>query len=118
MERIQILSMLLSSSLILFVLHLSRRRMIREQYCLLWLLFGLVMLILSMNTGWLEHLASQVHIVYAPSLLFLVGITLSFVLILHLTVIVSKLTERIVLLTQELGLMKHEQELYEKANTR
>jgi hypothetical protein len=110
--------MLLSLSLILFVMHLGRRRVIKEQYCLLWLLFGVVMLVLSMNTGWLEHLASYARIVYAPSLLFLVGITLSFVLILHLTVVVSKLTERIVLLTQELGLMKHEHELYEKANTR
>lgn len=118
MERVQILSMCLSFALILFVLHLIRRRILREQYSLLWLFFGLVMLLLSINTQWLEWLADRVNIYYAPSLLFLVGITLCFLLILHLTVVVSKMTERIILLTQEMGLVKNELEKYEKEKSR
>lgn len=110
--------MALSVALILFVLHLIRRRILREQYSLLWLFFALLMFLLSINTDWLEWMADAVNIFYAPSLLFLVGITLCFLLILHLTVVVSKLTERIILLTQEIGLMKNELEKNEQEKSR
>ena len=53
---------------------------------------------------------------YAPSLLFLVGILVCLMLILHMTVIVSRLAERVIRLTQELGLMRHELEKYENKN--
>ncbi|KIL37691.1 hypothetical protein SD71_03630 [Cohnella kolymensis] len=110
MERVQVLSLCLSVALIVFVLHLIRRRALREQYALLWLFFGLVMLVLSIKTSWLEWMAEAVNVFYAPSLLFLVGIVLCFLLILHLTVVVSKLTERIIVLTQEIGLIRNELE--------
>lgn len=118
MERVQILSLSLSLALILFVLLLIRRRILREQYALLWLFFGVVMLLLSIKTSWLEWMAEAVDIFYAPSLLFLVGITLSFLLILHLTVVVSRLTERVILLTQEIGLIKNELEKNEREKSR
>jgi hypothetical protein len=110
--------MCLSISLILFVLHLIRRRTLREQYSILWLLFGLVMFVLSINSSWLERLAASVDILYAPSLLFLVGILLCILLILHLTVVSSKQTERIILLTQEMGLLRYELEKYDKEKSR
>jgi hypothetical protein len=107
-EKVQVLSMLLSVALVLFVLHLIRKRHLREQYSLLWLLFGIIMFVLSINTGWLNRMAAAVNVFYAPSLLFLAGIILCFLLILHLTVVVSKQTERIIRLTQELALMRGE----------
>lgn len=108
MEKVQVISLVLSIALVIFVLRLIHRRYLREQYSLLWLLFGVVMFILSTNTTWLKQLATTVGIYYAPSLLFLVGIILCLMLILHLTVVVSKLTERVVRLTQELSLLRNE----------
>jgi hypothetical protein len=108
-EKVQVLSMLLSIGLVVLVLRLIHKRYLREQYALLWLFFGVVMFALSINTKWLERMAIAVNIVYAPSLLFLVGIIICLLLILHLTVVVSKLTERIIQLTQELGLMRTEE---------
>lgn len=108
MEKVQWLSMFLSLALLVSVLLLIRRRQLREQDSLLWLLFGLIIFLLSINTAWLNRLAALVGVVYAPSLLFLVGITLCFLLILNLTVVVSKQSQRIVRLTQELGLLRGE----------
>lgn len=76
------------------------------------------MLVLSIKTSWLEWMAEAVNVFYAPSLLFLVGIVLSFLLILHLTVVVSKLTERIIVLTQEIGLIRNELEKHEQEKSR
>lgn len=102
------ISLVLSVVLCVVVLRLIQRRYLREQYSLLWLLFGVLMFVLSTHTGWLNQLAASVGIYYAPSLLFLVGIILCLLLILHLTVVVSKLTERVVRLTQELSLLRNE----------
>lgn len=108
MEKVQVISLVLSITLFLVVLRLIHRRYLREQYSLLWLFFGLLMFVLSTSTNWLNRLASVIGIYYAPSLLFLVGIILCLMLILHLTVVVSKLTERVVRLTQELSLLRNE----------
>lgn len=108
MERVQALSIVLSAGLVFAVFYLMRRRLLREQYSLLWLLFGLILFILSLSTTLLEGAASLLGVKYAPALLFLVGIMVCLVLILHLTVVVSRLTERVIRLTQELGMAKHQ----------
>jgi hypothetical protein len=108
MEKVQVLAMGLSLALLVFVLHLIRKRYLREQYSLLWLLFCVIIFVFSISTQWMEGAASLLGVKYAPSLLFLVGILLCLMLILHMTVIVSRLAERVIRLTQELGLMKHQ----------
>jgi hypothetical protein len=103
-------AMAVSIVFVLIVLHLIRKKHLREQYSLWWLLFGLAMIVLSVGTSWLEWSARLFGVQYAPALLFLVGIIFCLILILHLTVVVSKLTERVVRLTQEAGLLRHELE--------
>ncbi|TJY40795.1 DUF2304 domain-containing protein [Cohnella pontilimi] len=118
MEKVQIVTMALSLALLVLVLQLIRRRYLREQYSLLWLFFCAIILVFSLNTKLLDTTAALLGFKYAPSLLFLVGITLCLLLILHLTVVVSRLAERIVRLTQELGIMKHDLEKYEQGADR
>lgn len=107
MEKVQVVSMVASLALLAVVLHLIRKRHLREQYSLLWLLFCLLLFALSLSTRFLESAASLLDIRYAPALLFLAGIVVCFILILHLTVVVSRLTERMIRLTQELGMTQH-----------
>lgn len=108
MQRVHIISLALSISIFVVVLRLIQKRYLREQYSLLWLLFGVVLFALSINTRWLDWLAQVAGVYYSPSLLFLIGIIICLMLILHLTVVVSKLTERVVRLTQELSLLRNE----------
>nr|WP_255570279.1 DUF2304 domain-containing protein [Cohnella sp. CFH 77786] len=112
------MSMALSLGLLFAVLHLMRKRYLREQYSLLWLLFCLVLFVFSLNTRLLEGTAALLGVKYAPALLFLVGIMVCLMLILHLTVVVSRLTERVIRLTQEMGMAKHQLEQLEQGEAR
>ncbi|WP_424766573.1 DUF2304 domain-containing protein [Paenibacillus sp. sgz302251] len=104
----QVLWIITSVAFLFVLIVLINRRLLREQYSMLWLLFGVVMLILSVRVQIIDSLADAVGIAYAPALLFLVGILFCVALILHLTVIVSKLSEKVIRLTQELGILQHE----------
>jgi hypothetical protein len=113
LEKVQVLSMVLSVILLVLVLHLIRKRYLREQYSLLWLLFCVIMFVFSLSTPLLQGTANLLGVKYAPSLLFLVGIMVCLLLILHLTVVVSKQAERVIRLTQELGLIRNRLEQIE-----
>lgn len=101
-------SFLFSVGFIVVVLDLVRRRKLKEQYSLLWLLVGLGLLVTSSNTVVLEWMAALLSIQYAPAVLFLLGIIFCFVLILHLTVVTSRLSDRVLRLAQEVALLKAE----------
>lgn len=112
------LSFGISAILLLMILSLVRRRRLKEQYALLWIGFGVIMIVLSLNSGWLNALAVLFHVYYAPSLLFFFGIVFCLLLIIHLTVVISKLSDRVVRLVQEVSMLKKElQERKEKETT-
>ena len=108
MKEILILSILFSVGFIIFIVFLIYKQQLKEQYSLLWLLFGISIIILSCNPSWLEIISRWLNVAYAPSLLFLVGIVFCLILILHLTIVISKLSERVTRLTQEFALQNNE----------
>ncbi|GIP27195.1 hypothetical protein J23TS9_23250 [Paenibacillus sp. J23TS9] len=73
---------------------------------MLWLLLSAVMMILSLFPSLLNDIAAQIHIFYAPSLLYLLSVVSMLFILLHLTMAVSSLTYRVVVLTQTLGLQE------------
>lgn len=101
-------SLLFSLGFIFVILDLVRRQRLKEQYSLLWLLIGLGFLVVSSNTKVLEWMALLLDIKYAPAVLFLLGLIFSFALILHLTVVISRLTDHVLRLTQEITVLKTE----------
>ncbi|BFH64989.1 MULTISPECIES: DUF2304 domain-containing protein [Paenibacillus] len=106
MMSIYSLSVLFSIIFLLAVLELVRRRKLKEQYSLLWILMGVLLLLISMNVKLIEKLAAWLHIEYAPALLFLFGLLFCFVLILHLTLVITKLSKQVLRLTQEMAILK------------
>jgi hypothetical protein len=100
-------TIVLSLFFVLSVVELVRRGKLREQYSLLWLGFGLILLILSASKRLLGILAKWFGVYYAPSLLFLFGLLFAFALILHITVVISRQTDRVIRLTQELAITQH-----------
>lgn len=86
------------------ILYLIRKRKLKEQYALLWLLMSAIMMILSLFPSILDELAVRIGIFYAPSLLHLLSVVAVLFILLHLTITVSSLTNRVVVLTQTLGL--------------
>ncbi|MHB8170673.1 MAG: DUF2304 domain-containing protein [Thermincolia bacterium] len=112
MFSVYFLAILFSLFFLVAVVDLVRRRRLKEQYSLLWLLVGFLMLFLSLSRVNLERVAALLDIKYAPAMLFLFGLIFSFILILHLTVVISKMSERLVILTQEFSILR--QHLQEK----
>jgi hypothetical protein len=85
-----------------------RQRRLLERYALLWLFSSFVLLALSVWRGALEELASAVGIFYAPSALFAVAFGFVLVLLLHFSLVISRLAEQTKVLAQRIGLLQHE----------
>ncbi|WP_020618474.1 DUF2304 domain-containing protein [Paenibacillus daejeonensis] len=101
-----LLSFLISTAFLGVILYLIRSRKLREQYALLWLALSLVMMALSLFPQLLDWLAVRFGVDYAPSLLYLLGLMSVLCIMLHLTMAVSALTRRVILLTQALAIQE------------
>lgn len=88
------------------VLEMIRRRRLKEEYSLLWLLAGGVMLVLTVARPLLEVIAAALGIFYAPSALFLVAGLLAMALGLHLTAVISTLTDQSRVLAQRIAILE------------
>jgi len=73
------------------VLYLIHRKKLREQYALAWIGICVVMIVLASWRSLLEWIAGALGIYYAPSALFLLGMALSFALLIHFSVAITRL---------------------------
>jgi hypothetical protein len=108
MDRVQWVSILGSFGLLAIVFELVRSRRLQEEYSLLWIFTGAVLLVLSGWRGLLDRLAFLVGVHYPPSALFLVGFGFFLIILLHFSLVLSSLSERTKKLAQEISLLKEE----------
>jgi hypothetical protein len=85
---------------------LIRQNRLKEKYALLWLGSSLLMIPFSLSRQLLHTVAAFFGIKYAPSLIFLMGFLFLVVINIHLTSVISQLTDRNKSLAQELALLK------------
>jgi hypothetical protein len=104
--RIQIVSVAAAGGLLIVVLEAVRRRRLLERYALLWLLSALVLLVLALWRNLLEVLARWVGIASPPNALFFVAFGFVLVLLLHFSLVVSRLTDQTKVLAQRLALLE------------
>src|SRR5215210_9133020 len=90
MQRVQVVAVIVSVSLVLLVLELVRRRKLVEEYALLWILCGLAALGLSVWRGLVDAAARELGVYYPPSLLLMVLGVAVFVALLWLSVVLSR----------------------------
>jgi hypothetical protein len=105
MRRVEIVMILGSVGLLLIVLELVRRRRLKEEYSLLWLLTAVVLLALSLWRSSLDLIAKLVGIFYPPTALFVVGFGFVLLLLLYFSIIISKLSGENNNLTQRLSIL-------------
>jgi hypothetical protein len=106
MHRTEIIALMGSFGLMVLVLELVRQKRLKEKYSLLWLFTAAVLLVLSLSRGLLEKVAGLVGIYYAPSAFFLLAFLFLMLITLQFSVVISKLSERNKVLTQEVALLK------------
>ena len=108
MQLFQILSIVLSLTILILVIEAIRRGLLKERYALLWLFASLAVLIFSIWRKLLDIVAFAFGFYYPPSFLFLIGLVFLLLLALHFSIIISTLSEKNKILAQELGIVKEE----------
>lgn len=106
MINIYSVSILFSLIFLLAVIDLVRRNKLHERYSLLWIFFAIVVFVISSSNVFIEVLARSLGIIYAPSILFLLGLIYLLIYNLHITTVISQHTDKITRLTQEISLLK------------
>jgi hypothetical protein len=104
--RIQLFAIVASAGLFFIVFELVRRRRLMERYALLWLFSTVVLLGLAVWKDLLEQVAQTLGIFYAPSALFVIALGCISVLLLHFSLVISRLVDQNKVLAQRLGLLE------------
>ena len=106
--RIQLVAILATAGLFLLVFELVRRRRLMERYALLWLFATVTLLALAVWKDLLEQVAAAVGIYYAPSALFAIAFGFVLVLLMHFSLVISRLSDQNKVLAQRLGRLQRE----------
>jgi len=106
--RAQLFVVVLGLLVLLFVLNQVRRKKIREEYSLLWILSIAILVLSATFIKSVEKLSHLVGIYYPPAFLFLVVILMVMVLQFHFSTVISTLREQNKNLTQDLGILEAE----------
>lgn len=104
MLRMQIITGTVSISILVIVFELIRRRRLKEEYSLLWLLSGVVILVFSIFPNLLNVLSRSLGMYYLTAL-FVVSFLFLLFIVLHFSTVISRLSERNKDLTQELSIL-------------
>jgi hypothetical protein len=105
--RVTIVGVAASLLLILVVLELVRGRRLKERYALLWLATGVALLVLSAWREGLNTIAGWLGVTgYPPAVLFAVATLFIFLVLLHYSTVISKLTDENVELAQRVALLE------------
>ena len=104
--NVQVLAIVVTACLFVLVFELVRRRRLMERYALLWLFASAVLLGLAVWRDLLETIASAVGIYYAPSALFAIAFGFVLVLLLHFSLVISRLADQTKVLAQRVGLLQ------------
>ena len=113
--RLQIVSILAIAGLFALVFELVRRRRLMERYALLWMLCSASLLLLAVWADLLERFADAIGVAYAPSALFAVALGFVVTLLLHFSLVISRLTDQSKLLAQRIGILQHQLERLQEA---
>jgi hypothetical protein len=104
--RIQLVTIVAATVLLLTVLEMVRRRRLMERYALLWLLSAVVLLALAIWSGALVKISHAIGVIYPPNALFFVAFGFVLLLLLHFSYVVSRLTEQCKVLAQRQALLE------------
>ena len=104
--RIQVVAILATALLFVVVFEAVRRRRLMERYALLWLFCTAVLLGLAVWKDALEEVAAAVGIYYAPSALFAIALGFISMLLLHFSLVISRLADQTKVLAQRVRILQ------------
>lgn len=108
--------LILSVLVCAFVIVQVRHQRMKERYAALWLIIGAVIIVLGAFPSLLNGVADFVGVALPVNLLFLLSILLLMGVSIHLTLELSRLSEKTRILAEEVAILKALQEQPESAS--
>ena len=103
--NLRIIGIVGSLALLLFILELVRRRELKEEYSVLWVITSVVLLLLAVWEGLLSGVRNLIGAGSEASTLYFFGLIFVVALLLHFSVRVSRLERRVTSMMQEIALL-------------
>ena len=104
----QIFALLISVFVFVIVIDMVRKRRLREEYSVLWLVTSIIMFALILRYEWLVALTTLIGAGLPTTTLFLFSIIFLMLLSVQFCIKISRLTDQVKNLSQENALMKKE----------
>ncbi len=104
--QLQIFLIVLTFTFMGYIIHLIRNETIELKYSLLWFCLGLILIILSFFPKIVIYLSQLFGIGLPVNTLYLVAIFFIIIILMSLTIVISKMHRIIIKLTQEISLLK------------
>jgi hypothetical protein len=117
LDRVQLFGMLFSTTIFWIIFRFVKNRRIKEEYSLLWLSLSLLFLYLSIDRWAIDRFADLAGIAYKPSVLILIVIGFMTIILIHITIVITRLSDQNRELTQELGLSMHKPAMCKASDT-
>lgn len=99
------ISVIFSIGFLLVVIELIRKNKLQERYSIIWIIMSIILFVLSINPVFIELFSGWLDIKNPPSFLFLFGLVYLIIYNLHTTVVISRQSEMITRLSQEVALL-------------
>ena len=104
------LGIIFSIIFLLFILFLVKKNKLDEKYSIVWIIFSIGILIISIFHDYIMNIALKLGVYYPPILLLLFAIIIEGIYIVHLTITVTKQNKMLISLTQQLAILKEKVE--------
>lgn len=104
--KTQIIIIAISIGLLIGIIELIRRKRLKEEYSLFWIVIGLSLLIFSSSSHLLKGFSSFFGIHNPPAALFFMAFILLFLLLIHFSVVISELATLNKDLAEEVSILK------------
>ncbi len=111
--RARLLLFFIGLIVLITIINLMRTRRLKEEYALLWLLAAMALVATPILINPLDQIAFFLNIEYPPALFLGLGIIGLLLIIFQLTLVISKFSDQIRILTQEVALLRHRLEALE-----
>lgn len=111
----QIFSLIVSLAVFVLTIELVRKKRLREEYSILWLVTSLAMIVLIIKYDWLIRLTNLIGAVLPTTTLFLGSILFLVLLAVQFSIKISRLSDQVKDLVQENALLRYEFEKAQRA---
>jgi hypothetical protein len=100
------MAVLTGVALFIYIIELVRKRRLREEYAWLWLLTGVAVVVLSLWYDLLLWISRFLGGIVPSGVVFFFGLVFLFVISLYQSVKISRLTDQVKMLSQELAILR------------